>query len=335
MNRKDMKWNASGGGNNMNLQAPTFVSGERNQITKKREMFRRLIKNRWLYLMLFPGVIYFLAFRYLPMWGLLISFQDYMPFKGFWGSEWVGLKHFERLFLDANFLLLFKNTLILAFYNLVFFFPLPIILALMLNELRVEILKRWIQTIIYIPHFVSWVVIVGIVYMFFSTGNGVVNQLLNSLGLDKIDFLTNTEWFRTMITAEVIWKESGWGTIIFLAALAGVDPQLYEAAKMDGAGRMRQVWHVTLPAIRSTIMILLILRLGSFLDNGFEQVFLMLNSMNREVGEVFDTYVYTVGIQQGQFSYSTAVGLFKSFIGLLLVVVSNWLSKKITDEGLY
>ncbi|NOU96453.1 ABC transporter permease subunit [Paenibacillus sp. LMG 31456] len=294
-----------------------------------------MAKNRWLYIMLIPGILYFLSFRYLPMWGLLISFMDFLPFKGFWGSEWVGLKHFERFFLDANFILLFKNTLILAFYNLAFFFPLPIFLAIMLNELRSEIVKRWVQTLVYIPHFVSWVVVVGIVYMFFSTEGGVINKLFVSMGMEKIDFLVSSDWFRTMITAEVIWKESGWGTIIFLAALAGVDPQLYEAAKMDGAGRMRQLWHVTLPAIRSTIMILLILRLGSFLDNGFEQIFLMLNSMNREVGEVFDTYVYVIGVQQGQFSYSTAVGLFKSVIGLILVVTANWLSRKFTEEGLY
>lgn len=335
MNRGSFSSNEGGSHSEMNMQVPMIQTARSRSASARRSLLRRLMKNRWLYLMLLPGVIYFLAFRYLPMWGLLIAFQDFLPFKGFWGSEWVGMKHFQRFFLDANFTLLFRNTLILAFYNLVFFFPLPIVLALLLNELRVELVKRWVQTLIYIPHFVSWVVVVGIVYMFFSTEGGVVNNLLAALGLPKIDFLISSDWFRTMITAEVIWKESGWGTIIFLAALAGVDPQLYEAAKIDGAGRTRQLWHITLPAIRSTIMILLILRLGSFLDNGFEQIFLMLNSMNREVGDVFDTYVYAVGIQQGQFSYSTAVGLFKSVIGFILVVVANWLSKKFTDEGLY
>ncbi|WP_240415085.1 ABC transporter permease [Paenibacillus periandrae] len=317
------------------MQVPTIRASRSPSASARAALFRRMAKNRWLYIMLLPGIFYFLAFRYLPMWGVLIAFQDFLPFKGFWGSEWVGLKHFERFFFDSNFSLLFTNTLVLALYNLIFFFPLPIMLAIMLNELRVEIVKRWVQTLIYIPHFVSWVVVVGIVYMFFSTEGGVINSMLAGLGFPKIDFLISSEWFRTMITLEVIWKESGWGTIIFLAALAGVDPQLYEAAKMDGAGRFRQLWHITLPAIRSTIMILLILRLGSFLDNGFEQIFLMLNSMNREVGDVFDTYVYIVGIQQGQFSYSTAVGLFKSVIGIILVVLSNWLSKRTTGEGLY
>lgn len=296
---------------------------------------KRILKNRWLYLMLLPGFVYFIVFKYAPMWGISIAFQDYLPFKGLLGSEWVGLKHFKRFFFDASFYTLFRNTLILAFYNLVFFFPLPIVLALLLNELRMEFMKRFIQTLLYVPHFVSWVVIVGIVYIFFSSNDGMINQLMGSLGLHKQEFLASTEWFRTLITAEVVWKESGWGTIIFLAALAGVDVQLYEAAKIDGASRMRQIWHITLPAIRSTIVILLILRLGHFLDNGFEQIFLMLNAMNREVGEVFDTYVYSAGVMQGQFSYSTAVGLFKSVVGLVLVVVSNWLSKKFTDEGLY
>jgi putative aldouronate transport system permease protein len=333
MNKGTMGSNERGIQVNRRVQAAHSARVKSSSL--RAALLRRMVKNRWLYIMLLPGILYFLAFRYLPMWGLLISFQNFLPFKGFWGSEWVGMKHFERFFLDSNFSLLFQNTLILAFYNLVFFFPLPILLAIMLNELRIELVKRWVQTLIYIPHFVSWVVVVGIVYMFFSTEGGIVNNLLASMGIPKIDFLISSDWFRTMITAEVIWKESGWGTIIFLAALAGVDPGLYEAAKIDGANRMRQLWHITLPAIRSTIMILLILRLGSFLDNGFEQIFLMLNSMNREVGDVFDTYVYTVGIQQGQFSYSTAVGLFKSVIGLVLVVTSNWFSKKFTDEGLY
>ncbi|MEK8126590.1 sugar ABC transporter permease [Paenibacillus filicis] len=300
-----------------------------------RRRLALLLKNRWLYAMAIPGLLYFLVFKYLPMWGLLIAFQDYQPTLGMLHSKWVGLKHFERFFFDAAFLRLFTNTIILALYNLVFFFPLPIVMALLLNEIRKEAFKRTIQTIVYVPHFVSWVVVVGITYIFFTTEGGIVNDLLAAVGLPKIDFLLSTDWFRTMIVSQVVWKETGWGTIIFLAALAGVDQQLYEAATIDGAGRMRQLWHITLPAIRSVIVILLILRLGSFLDTGFEQIFLMLNSMNREVGDVFDTYVYDVGIQQGQFSYSTAVGLFKSLIGLVLVVSANRLAKKFGESGLY
>ncbi|SDM80154.1 putative aldouronate transport system permease protein [Paenibacillus sp. yr247] len=301
----------------------------------RHRLLARLIKNRWLYLMAIPGMLYFIVFKYLPMWGLLIAFQNYQPTLGMLHSKWVGFQHFERFFFDASFLMLFKNTLILAFYNLVFFFPLPIVMALLLNELRKEVFKRTIQTIIYIPHFVSWVVVVGISYIFFTTEGGIVNDAIAALGFPKVEFLISSEWFRTMIVSQVVWKETGWGTIIFLAALAGVDQQLYEAATIDGAGRFRQLWHITLPAIRSVIVILFILRLGSFLDTGFEQIFLMLNAMNRDVGEVFDTYVYNVGIQQGQFSYSTAVGLFKSLIGLMLVMGANRMAKKFGESGLY
>lgn len=296
---------------------------------------KQMMRNRWLYIMLLPGVLYFLIFKYLPMWGVLIAFQDYQPFLGFAGSKWVGWSNFRLFFEDTMFWKLFRNTLILASYNILFFFPLPILIALLLNEVKAELFKKAVQTFIYVPHFVSWVVVVGIVYMFFTTEGGLVNELLAGLGFEKIQFLASEQWFRTMIILEVIWKESGWGTIIFLAALAGVDPTLYEAARMDGAGRLRQLWHVTLPAIRSTIVILLILRLGSFLDLGFEQIFLMLNAMNREVGEVFDTYVYTSGIQQGRFSYSTAVGLFKSVVGLVLVLSANYAAKKFGEEGVY
>jgi putative aldouronate transport system permease protein len=298
-------------------------------------LISRFIRNRWLYVMLLPGLLYFIVFKYWPMYGIFIAFKDFQPFLGFWDSPFVGFKHFDRFFNDPNFIVLFRNTFILALYNILFFFPLPIIIALMLNELRHEFSKRVVQTLVYIPHFMSWVVVVGIAYMFLTTEGGFVNVLLEKLRGEKVNFLVSNEWFRTIITAEVMWKETGWGTIIFLAALSGVDPQLYEAARIDGANRLRQLWHITLPAIRSTIIILLILRLGHFLDTGFEQIFLMLNAMNREVGEVFDTYVYSVGISQGQYSFSTAVGLFKSIVGLILVVVANRLAKKFGEEGIY
>lgn len=298
-------------------------------------LMRSLYKNRLIYLMIAPGILYFLAFKYLPMFGLMIAFKDYQPFLGVWGSRWVGFKHFEYFISLPDFWMLFRNTFVLAFYNLVFFFPLPILVALMLNELRSNLYKRFVQSMIYVPHFVSWVVVVGMAFIFFTTEGGLVNELLVSFGFEKINFLLNKEWFRPLVVSEIIWKEIGWGTIIFLAALAGVDQQLYEAAHMDGAGRFRQIWHITLPAIRSTIVILLILRLGQFLDTGFEQIYLMLNPMNREIGEVFDTYVYTNGIQQGKFSYTTAVGLFKSVIGMVLVIGTNYLAKKFGEEGVY
>lgn len=302
---------------------------------KRSQLVRDLIRDRWMYLLLFPGILYFVVFKYVPMLGLVMAFQDYKPFTGFINSPWVGFKHFERFFTEPQFWSLFRNTLLLAIYNLVFFFPLPVLLALMINEARREMFKRIVQTLLYLPHFISWVVAVGIFYVLFTTEGGVVNELLAQFGFEKIPFMLSEEWFRPMIIAQSIWKEAGWGTIIFLAALSGVDLQLYEAARMDGAGRWRQLWHITIPAIRSTIVILFILRLGSFLDTGFEHIFLMLNSMNREVGEVFDTYVYMKGLTQAQYSYSAAVGLFKSLVGLVLVLGANRLAKKFGEEGVY
>ncbi|OUS77016.1 protein lplB [Paenibacillus sp. MY03] len=285
--------------------------------------------------MLVPGLLFFLLFKYLPMWWVLIAFQNYQPALGFAGSEWVGFSHFVRFFNEPTFWMLFRNTVILAVYNIGLFFPLPIIIALLLNELRRQWFKKLVQTFIYIPHFFSIVVVVAISYVLFTTEGGLVNESIVRMGGEKVAFLTAPEWFRPMVTLQVIWKETGFGTIIFLAALAGVDPQLYEASKIDGANRWHQLWHITVPAIKSTIIILLILRLGNFLDTGFEQMLLMINALNRDVGEVFDTYVYTNGIIQGQFSYSTTVGLFKSVVGLLLVVGANYMARKMGEEGVY
>lgn len=315
---------------------PSQKSAERKTVKPRSDsLMAKIIRDRYLYVMLLPGIIYFLVFKYLPMPGALIAFQNYQPFLGFTGSKWVGLQHFQRFFFDSDFQMLLKNTVTLALYNLLFFFPLPIVFALLLNELRIEVFKRIVQTVIYIPHFISWVVVVGLSYMLFTTEGGVFNEMLASMHLPTVNLLQSPEWFRTLITGQVMWKETGWGTIIFLAALAGVDTQLYEAARIDGAGRWRQLWHITLPAIRSTIILLLILRLGTFLDTGFEQIFLMLNPGNRAVGEVFDTYVYTSGLQNGQFSYSAAVGLFKSVVGLALVLTTNKIAKKFGEEGVY
>lgn len=277
--------------------------------------------------MLIPGLLYFLIFKYVPMWGVLLAFKDYQPFVGFWNSPWVGFEHFRVFFQNPDFYMLLRNTLILSLYNLVFFFPAPIILAILLNEIRRSFYKRAIQTMLYVPHFISMVIVASLTYVLLTTEGGVINELLYAFTGRKIEFLSDPDWFRPLIIIQTIWKESGWGTIIFLAALAGVDMEQYEAAIVDGANRWRQIWHITLPAIRSTIVILLILRMGSILDNGFEQIFLMMNALNREVAEVFDTYVYTLGITQGAFSYSTAVGLFKSVIGVILVVGTNWLAK--------
>ncbi|MBD2845528.1 sugar ABC transporter permease [Paenibacillus sp. IB182496] len=321
----------------MNSTAPASGRGAAPAAPTRRssERLRRIVKNRYLYIMILPGALFFLLFKYVPMWGLVISFQNYQPYLGISGSDWVGLQHFERLFAEPTFWMIFRNTLVLFALNLVFFFPVPILLALMLNEVRQLMFKRIVQTIVYIPHFMSWVIIVSISFVMLTLDGGIVNELLVFFGLEKINFLLSNSWFRPMYIAQVIWREAGWGTIVYLAAIAAVDPQLYEAARMDGAGRTRQVWHVTLPAIRSVIVLLLILKIGDVLELGFEHVYLLLNAMNREVAEIFDTYVYTAGLKNGQFSYSTAVGFFKSFVGLIMIMVANWLAKTFGEEGIY
>ncbi|MFD1953296.1 ABC transporter permease [Paenibacillus thailandensis] len=313
----------------------TAVRPQASAARPASELRRRLWRNKWIYVMILPGLLYFLIFKYIPMFGLVISFQDYKPFKGIFGSEWVGFEHFRRLFTEPDFWMILSNTLILFGMNLLFYFPVPIILALMLNEVRIAFFKRFFQTLVYLPHFMSWVIIVSISYVMLTMDGGIVNELLVYLGMDKINFLLSPEWFRPMYIVQVIWREAGWGTIIYLAAIASVDPQLYEAARMDGAGRFRQIWHITLPAIRSVIIVLLILKIGDVLELGFEHVYLLLNSMNRDVAEIIDTYVYTAGLRQMQFSYSAAVGFFKSLVGLVLVMIANKLSKKFGEEGIY
>lgn len=298
-------------------------------------VWTRFKRDKFLYALIAPGVLFFLIFKYIPMWGIVIAFQDYSPYMGVFHSNWAGFEHFARFFSDRDFPLLFRNTMAISVLNLAFFFPLPILLSLLLNELRSEKYKKWIQSIVYMPHFLSWVIIAGITFLLLSQTSGIVNQLLVSLGYSKYDFLTNENNFWALLTVQNIWKETGWGTIIFLAAIAGVDPQLYEAAKMDGAGRFLQAWHVTLPGIRSVIVVLFILRLGHIMDVGFEQVFLMMNGAVSNVADVFETYVYRLGVQQGQFSFSTAVGLFKSCVGLILVIAANKLAKRFGEEGVY
>ncbi|WP_251551589.1 ABC transporter permease [Neobacillus muris] len=301
----------------------------------RKKTLAGMVRNRYLYIMLIPGILFFIIFKYVPMGGIIISFQDYQPFLGIADSPWVGLKHFERLFTEPTFFMLLGNTLLLFALNLLIFFPIPIILALMLNEVRSKFFKSAVQTVIYIPHFMSWVIIVSICYVFLAQDGGAINSLIASMGGDKVPFLTDGTWSRVVYILQIIWKEMGWSTIIYLAAVTAVDPQLYEAAKMDGASRMKQIWHVTLPAIRPIIIIMLILKIGHTLDLGFEHVYLLINSINRDMMEIFDTYVYTAGMKNGQLSFSTAVGLFKGIVGLILVMGSNWLAKKFGEEGLY
>ncbi len=297
--------------------------------------WKRIVRNRYIYLMILPGVLYFLIFKYIPMFGLVISFQDYLPYKGIMGSEWVGLKHFSRLFSEPEFWNIFKNTIVVFVVNVTFYFPIPIILSLMLNEVGNAFFKRFVQTLVYIPHFLSWVIIVSISFVMFTMDGGIINEMLTYFGFQPINFLMSSGWFYPMYVLQVIWREAGWGTIVYLAAMAAVDPGLYEAARMDGATRLRQIWHITLPGIRTVIVVMLILKVGSVLDTSFEHIFLLLNSMNKDVAEILDTYVYTAGLKQGQYSFSTAVGLFKSVVSFILVMGSNWLAKKAGEEGVY
>jgi putative aldouronate transport system permease protein len=311
------------------------VKGTYEMVIPKKNLWKRIIANRWLFLLALPGILYFLLFRYLPMWGLLIAFKRFNAALGMWNSPWVGFRNFTDFFTSPDFFILFRNTFMLAIYNLLFFFPLPIILALMINAVRVSWYKRIVQTITYLPHFMSWVIIASICQVMLTTENGIINEIVFSLSGSRIDFLTNPRYFRPVIIIQSIWRETGWGTIIFLAALMGVDPQLYDAAHVDGANAWQRLWNITIPAITSTIVTLLILRLGHFLDTGFTQIFMMLNPLNRSVGEVFDTYIYRVGIREGtRLSYTTAVGLFKSVVGLVLVLIADRIAKKNDNEGI-
>ncbi len=285
--------------------------------------------------MLLPGLLYFVIYKYVPMAGLVMAFQNYQPRAGFLHSQWVGVKHFARLFGEPEFWMLFRNTMILAVYSVAFYFPIPIVLALLMNEVRVTGFKRLVQTVTYLPHFLSWVVVVGLTHNLLSSEDGLVNQIVLLLGGEKINFLMAPSWLRPVVVMQDVWKDAGWGSIIFLAALAGVDVELYESAVIEGANRWQQLRWITLPSIQSTIVIVLILRLGRFLDVRLEQILLMVNPINREVGEVFDTYVYVAGILQAQFSYSAAVGLFKSAVGLLMVMGSNWLARRMGEEGVF
>lgn len=312
-------------GNNVTL-------GQKSGLRKRLAV---LYKYRYLYLLMLPGAVYFAIFKYYPMWGILMAFKNYQPFLGFAKSQWVGMQNFDQLFTNFEFVQLIANTLLLSLWNIVLFFPAPIILSLLLNEVRKLWFKKSVQTAIYLPHFISIVVVVGITFDLFTTDGGAVNNFLQHNFGFQIDFLGSPQWFRPLLTIQTMWQQTGWGTILFLAALSNVDVELYDAARVDGAGRWRQMWHVTLPSIRSTIVILLILRMGGILNSGFEQVYLMTNSLNQNVANVFDTYVYFVGLTQGSYSYATAVGLFKGVVGAILIFGSNLFARLVGERGLF
>lgn len=302
---------------------------------KSTGFWAKIYKHRYTYLLVIPGFLFFVVFKFGPMWGLILAFQNYNPYQGITGSEWVGFENFKDLFNSTYFYIMLRNTLVINILNIVFFFPIPIFLAIMLNEVRHDTFKKINQTIVYLPHFLSWVVIASITFFIFSADVGAINKVLSNMGFERISFLTKNQFFWGLLTLQNIWKDAGWGTIIFLAAIAGVDPQRYEAAVIDGANRMRQIYHITLPAIRPTIIILLILRMGHMVDVGFEQVLLMMNPLVNNVAEVFDTYAYNQGVLRGRLSVGVTVGMFKGVVGLILIVIANQIAKRLGNEGIY
>ncbi|RAV06647.1 sugar ABC transporter permease [Paenibacillus sp. YN15] len=288
--------------------------------------------------MALPCLLYFLVFKYLPMYGVIIAFKDYEPTGGFWGilkSEWVGLQNFKMFFTSIYFGRLMKNTLLISFYRLLFGFPAPILLAILINEIKNVFFKKTVQTITYMPHFLSWVVVSGFLTILLSTTGGPVNALLERAGIEPIVFIADKSFFRSLLVLSDIWKGIGWGTIIYLAALTNVNPELYEASMMDGASKFRQVWHISLPGIKEIIAIMLILAVGRILDENFEQIFNLYSPAVYEVADVFETYVYRQGLVEAKFSYSAAVGLFKSVVSLIMVILSNAAAKKLGSDGIW
>lgn len=288
-----------------------------------------------LYLMLLPVIVYFLVFHYWPMYGVLIAFKRFSPAKGIWGSDWVGFAYFERFFQSHFFTRLLFNTVGISLYELAVAFPIPIVLALMINEVRSKWFKRAVQTITYAPYFLSTVVLVGILTVFLSPTTGVVNFVLFRFGFEPISFLTEPSWFKSLYVGSHVWQNAGWGSIIYIAALTSIEPHLHESAMMDGATRMQRIWHINIPGIMPTIMILFILQIGSTMNIGFEKVFLMQNNLNLEASDVFATYVYRSGIVGAQYGFATAVGLFNSAVNLLLLVGVNWVARRKNSYSLW
>lgn len=305
-------------------------------VPKQKSTVQYMIQHKWLYILLLPGFLYLIMFRYIPMGGLIIAFKNYSPFIGIWDSPWVGFDQFKQFFSNNDFFKLLTNTLGISLMQLVFYFPAPIILSLFLNEVRHNGYKRVVQTLVYIPHFVSWVIVCSLTYQLFNVTDGVFNVIYKAMsGGQTFDILQNANTFWGLIVGQDIWRETGYGTIVFLAALSGVDQELYEAARVDGAGRWRLMWHITLPAIRSTIIMMLIMRVGSIMNTGYEQIFMMRNDLNLARAEVFDTYIFTKGIKSGMYSFSTAAGMFKSVVGMILVIIADKTAKFFGESGLY
>ncbi|MDE6972395.1 MAG: ABC transporter permease subunit [Lachnospiraceae bacterium] len=304
--------------------------------TARRKQKGDMKKYRMLYIMVVPGILYFIIFKYIPLFGNVIAFQDYNIFKGIFHSAWTGLENFKILFEYGDFLPILKNTIIINLYDLLFGFTAPLILALVINDISCAWFRKGVQQIVYLPHFLSWTILGGIVItQLLSPSQGLVNMLLKGIGKEPIYFMTEASMARAIVVLSGIWKDMGWGTVVYLAAMTSISPSLYESASLDGAGKFKQLIYITLPGIIPVIITLFLLRIGHFLDFGFERIWVFQNASNVSVLEIFDTYIYKAGLQQGRYSYTTAVGLFKSVVGFALLYGGNMLSRKTTGESLY
>lgn len=303
---------------------------------RKRQpaLLRYIIRDKYLILLVLPVVVYFILFSYLPMYGVVIAFKDYSISKGILGSPWAGLKYFEQFFNSFYFWRLLRNTLLLSVYSLLWGFPIPILFALILNEFG-GFFKRFVQTVSYLPHFVSVVVICGMIVNILSPQGGLVNQMITALGGSGINFLGDPKYFRTIFVASEVWQSFGWNSIIYLAALTSIDQEQYEAATIDGAGRLRQLWHITLPGIRETIVIILIISVGGLMGIGFEKIILLYNGATYETADIISTYVYRAGLLGTQYSFAAAVGLFNSVISIILLVSCNAISRRVGGVGIW
>lgn len=292
-----------------------------------------------LYVLLIPGIVYFAIFKYAPMYGVIIAFKDYNIVSGLENAKWLGLGIFQDLFSRVAFQRAFMNNIIISFLKILWGFPLPVLLSLLINEIRSTGYKKYVQTTVILPHFISWFIIYGMLYALCNLSTGTIPQILRSINssfgtnINVVNYLGQKETFLNVLLISYLWQSSGYGTIVYLAAITGIDQQLYEAAMIDGAGKLRQVWHITLPCLRSTIIIMLIFRVGSIMNAGFDQVFAMSNSLVISVADIIDTYVYRIGMEEAKFSLATAAGLFKSVIGLVLVLGTNWIAKKVDPES--
>lgn len=305
-----------------------------NTVRYKRNIWRNIAKCKWLYVMLAIPLAQYILFRYAPLSGIQVAFKKYNLFKGMWDSPWVGFQYFEEIFSSSQFWLALKNTVVLNLLDLVVGFPVPIILAIMLYEMRSVKLKRVYQTMMYLPHFLSWVIVGSLVSKLFGS-TGMVNNVIKAMGGSTVNFLMDETNWVIMYVATGIWQSAGWGTIIYLAAISGVNTELYEAAEVDGCGRIRRIWYVTLPCIMPTIIIMLILRLGSMVGIGFERPYVMMNDMVKDVAEVTSTFVYTNGIKNGKYSFASAVDLFGSLVNMMFVIGANAITKRLGEDGLW